>query len=91
MEAYRIYYEINYAETSRDEDEICTTELKVIVGENAREKTREFCQNYMEEHFLNMDNEFRSELHETENGFSAIDFRSWGKHLKAERLEVDES
>ena len=82
--AYRIYKEINFADTCRDADDIHTTELGY---KNKLEDALSVAKNYIKEHFFHKD----TELHKCKksNNYEATDFRSYGATIYVEEIIID--
>lgn len=82
MKIYRIYTRVNFAETSRDKDDIHTEE----VGYKKTLKSAiETANDYIKEHFCR--SEFKVKKNK-DGSYSATDFCSWGETIIIESKEV---
>ena len=79
---YKIYTEINLAETSRDPDNIIT---KYLCNKKTKESTIAFCEKYILEHFCDKS----TKLEKNTNGFSATDFCSYAETLIAKKTILE--
>jgi sulfur relay (sulfurtransferase) complex TusBCD TusD component (DsrE family) len=80
--AYRIYTETNYADTSRDPDDIHITELGY---KHQLDDALKFANEYIKEHFFHKD----TELHYYEDGYEATDFRSYGATIYVKEIKIN--
>jgi len=84
-EIYRVYTSINYADTSRDPDNIHIEELGFF---DNKEKAISIASNFIENNFFNKNTKIR----ELKNGnFSATDFCSYGKTIYVIKIKVETS
>lgn len=79
---YRIYTEVNCADTFRDADDIRQTELGVS---DDIEKAKKFAIDYIKKNFFHKD----TKLVETKDGgFVATDFCSYGQTIRIKKMKV---
>ena len=76
---YRIYTDINYADTTRDPDKVVITEL---CYKKTKKSAIRFCKEFISKNFCKNN----AELEEIEDGFIAIDFCSYGKTLRVKKI-----
>ena len=97
---YRIYTRVNYADTSRDPDDIHIEEL---CYKKTKKDMLKFCEEYIKENFSNpsefcrdqdknqnlsdkIQNKFKEEHKES---YSAVDICSYGKTIIAEKITIE--
>lgn len=79
---FRIYVYYNAADTSRDPDDIHTTEL----GYKNKEKDAvKLANDFIKNKFFHKD----TKLNKTKKGYSATDFCSYGSTIKIEEIQID--
>jgi len=78
---YRIYTEVNLAETCRDPDDIRYTELG---GSDDLNTAIEFAKKYIKQKFIFPE---RAVLYEHNGSYSATDSGSWPKTIVIEKLK----
>jgi hypothetical protein len=82
MEVFRIYKTVNYADTTRDADDIETTELGLMADEK---EAVEIAKTYIKHNFAVRN----TKLNKYKNGFyTATDFCSYGATICIEKLEL---
>lgn len=81
MEVYKITSTVNCADTMRDPDDLHVEDLGYKEG---KDNARKFC----EEHIKNRFVKENTQLEETDYGFKAVDFCSYGATLKAELIKI---
>lgn len=77
---YRIYTEVNAADTCRDPDDIYVTELGCT---SDLEKAKQFAEKYIREHFFYK----KAELFEYNDGYAAQDICSYGATLIIKKMK----
>lgn len=82
-EAYRIYTTYNAADTTRDPDEIYTTD---ICYRSTRKGAMKRIRAYIDAHFFRPDDVVISEY---EGGLRATNFVSYGETIIAEKITID--
>ncbi len=82
--AYRIYTDVNLADTCRDSDNIHTTELGY---KNNLDDALLLANTFIKEHFFHKD----TELYKNKgmNLYTATDFCSYGKTIYVEKIKID--
>ncbi len=82
--AYRIYTEVNYADTCRDADDIHITELGY---RNKLADALLLANDFIKNNFFHKD----TELHENkgENLYEATDFCSYGKTIYVKQIQIE--
>jgi hypothetical protein len=82
--AYKIYKEVNYADTCRDADNIRTTDLGY---KHKLKDALEMANGYIKNHFFHKD----TELHKCKdsNDFQATDFCSYGATIYVKEIKID--
>ena len=80
---YRIFKSVNYADTCRDANDICITELGY---KNSLDDAKLVANDYIKKHFFHKDTELRECK---EGSFSATDFCSYGATIKIQPIKAD--
>jgi len=81
---FRIYKQVNYADTCRDADDIRVTEISY---KNKLEDAIVVANNYIRKNFFHKD----TELHKCKdsNNYQATDFCSYGETIYIEEINID--
>jgi len=79
---YKIYTTVNYADTSRDRDDICTN---VLCYSKNKKVAFAYCIKYIKDHFIDK----TRVMSKTENRYTAIDTGSYAVRLVAEEIRID--
>ena len=80
--AYQIYTSVNYAETSRDADDI---RIDNIDYKEKLEDALDVANKFIKEKFFHKD----TKLKKYNNNYAATDFCSWGKTIVVEQINIE--
>jgi hypothetical protein len=80
--AYRIYTRVNFADTSRDKDNV---HIKELCYKSSREKAIKYMYDYIKKHFTNRN----TGLCGSKTALSATDACSYGETIMAEKITID--
>lgn len=80
--AYKIYTSVNYAETSRDPDDICIDEIGY---KQKLDDALEVANKFIKEKFFHKN----TQLKQHGDNYQATDFCSWGKTIIVEKINIE--